>query len=138
LDDEPSTPKALTQTEVLWIPPQELLQILDHYPSISRKLSTSIAAGLRQSYSNSSNLIHETAANRIAKSLYKLSPDGISPNREFFITITRKELADMAGVTVETAVRTLKDFERKKIVRLGQRGRITICSTTKLEESLRS
>jgi CRP-like cAMP-binding protein len=48
------------------------------------------------------------------------------------IPLTRRELGELAGTTVETAIRVLKEFERSGWVSLA-RGKVRVCDPTALE-----
>ena len=63
---------------------------------------------------------------RLARTLVELS-DRLGKR----IRITRREIAELAGTTVETSIRTLKSFERKHWISSG-RGEITLRSLSDL------
>src|SRR3990172_7847142 len=68
----------------------------------------------------------------IAKALLKLFKEQ-SSNSEDPISITRQELADMIGTTVETSIRVLSRFEKKGLV-TSKRGKIWIKKLSALEK----
>lgn len=72
--------------------------------------------------------VSSTAATRIAGKLLDLT------RAEEVVAVTRQELADLAGTTVETAIRVTRVFEDMGTVRLSL-GCIEIISRSALEEA---
>ncbi|MEK7845388.1 MAG: helix-turn-helix domain-containing protein, partial [Nitrospinota bacterium] len=68
---------------------------------------------------------------RIAKTLLKLFREQTS-EENIPISITRQELADMIGTTVETSIRVLSKFKKKGLI-VSQRGKIWIKNLSALE-----
>src|SRR3989338_8624088 len=68
---------------------------------------------------------------RIAKMLLKLFREQTS-EENIPISITRQELADMIGTTVETSIRVLSKFKKKGVI-TSQRGKIWIKNLSALE-----
>ena len=52
------------------------------------------------------------------------------------IAITRQELADLTGISVETAIRSTKNMERGGLLDLSRPGRIKICDQAGLQKLL--
>jgi len=70
----------------------------------------------------------ERVERRIARTLLKLAATTGSSNEDGIVIelpLTRQDIAEMAGTTVETATRTLSKFRKKGLIQT-ERGRVII------------
>ena len=112
---------ALTDISVTFIPNNIFSYLIKTNPSLSSYLIEFFAEDLRKAEEWTKNLMHSDVKNRIAKVLLALIDsfgyDTKNLNKLSY-SLSRKDFASMAGVTYETVVRTLKDFEEKKFIKL--------------------
>ena len=79
---------------------------------------------LREAQATIKSLAVDRVEQRIAQILLKLADKvGISEKGGIMINLplTRQDLADMAGTTVETAIRVMSRFTKSKIIKTGRR-----------------
>lgn len=115
--DEPYRTSALVHEDakICFIPKFAILQLAEKYPDIAMKFLMRISKELRQAEDRLCGLTDKNAAERIAESVLFLRDN--FPEQ----TWTRKEIAEWAGTTPETVMRTLADFEEKGYIE--QKGR---------------
>jgi CRP/FNR family transcriptional regulator len=117
--DYPCQGVAETDTVVYSFPMKDFLELLNQYPEMSRSVVEMVSKRLR--YSKETQLFEqESVEKRILHVLTNMV-------EEFGTTIpmTRREIAEMAGTTVETCIRTFSTFEEEGLVST-ERGKITI------------
>jgi CRP-like cAMP-binding protein len=110
---------AESDTTVVSLPMTEFLVWMTKYPEIAKGLVSHLSKRLRQS-KDMQSFDQESVEKRILHVLTNLIG-------EFGKTIplTRREIAEMAGTTVETCIRTFKNLEEEGLVET-ERGKITI------------
>lgn len=120
LDDEryPVSAEALEEG-FAWCLPREVLQrLLFEDPRAGVELLRVVATRLRSAHVQLHSFAHDRAPARLARALLHVVSDGAA-------VATRRELAEAAGTTVETAIRVLRRFEREGLLR-GETGRIEV------------
>lgn len=110
---------AETDAVVMAIPFKDFLELMDQYPSVSMAVVGQLSKRLRQS-KDMRTFEQESVEKRILHVLINLV-------EEFGETIplTRREIAEMVGTTVETSIRTFSKLEEDKLVSTA-RGRIVV------------
>ncbi|MCU0366738.1 MAG: Crp/Fnr family transcriptional regulator [Bacteroidales bacterium] len=83
-------------------------------------------------YSSLDNLLHQQTNGRMASVLLTLAPENFG-GEDLFRHLSRRELADFAGISTEGAVKVLKSFEKDKIISLSDKS-ITLLDHRRLEE----
>lgn len=78
------------------------------------------------------NLIYKQMNGRIADALLYLSPDNFD-GEDIIALLSRKEIAEFAGLTSESTVKVLKSFEKDGLIRLDDK-RIEILDSERLTE----
>lgn len=73
------------------------------------------------------SMSHEPVQKRIVKTLINLSKKNGTT-----LPFTKREIAELSATTVETAIRTLSEFEKKKWIS-SERGKITLVDMSSLE-----
>ena len=131
----PLTARVQRRSELLWIPRDVFRRFLEVYPKVYEDLVSMIAERLRRSYSLSRALAHDRVEVRIASALAALVPrfGAVDASKGVAkIAITRQELADLTGTSVETAIRICKNMERENILELSESGTVYITDQNKL------
>jgi CRP-like cAMP-binding protein len=120
---------AETDVTVLAFPMRDFLPLLDKYPQMSRSVVEGLSKRLRQS-KDMQTFEQESVEKRILHVLIQLVG-------EFGTTIplTRREIAEMAGTTVETCIRTFSTLEEAELVS-SARGKITVHNLQDLMDRL--
>ncbi|HAH07166.1 MAG TPA: hypothetical protein DCM05_11710 [Elusimicrobia bacterium] len=129
LDRKPYPVSAVTiqDSEVYHIPASAFDELVGRFPAFSREVFRSMGGHLRHSHDMRS-LSKEPAENRIAHVLCVL---GAQLGRE--LRLRREDVAEMAGTTPETAIRTLVEFRRRKLITTGWK-RITLLDLAALDK----
>lgn len=135
-DTHPDTAVAHTMCCVLTITGDDFQTILGRYPQVSLTVLEMVSQKLREAR----EIIHQVSASpvesRLAATLLKLAAKlGTPHNGELLIQLplSRQDLADMTGATVETVSRIMSQFRRRKLIRSG-RGWVAIIDQRALRE----
>jgi CRP/FNR family transcriptional regulator len=83
-------------------------------------------------YSSLEHVLHQQTNGRMATVLLHLDPDNYS-GEDLFRFLSRKELADFAGISTEGTVKVLKSFEKEKLIKLSDKS-ITLLDRKRLTE----
>ncbi|SNZ03874.1 cAMP-binding domain of CRP or a regulatory subunit of cAMP-dependent protein kinases [Persephonella hydrogeniphila] len=138
-DSKPSstyTAQALVDTKVLYISNQDFLKLLNLYPALAVKITCDASKMLLEAYDRLKSLAAEKVEGRIANLLLELSRKiGREEDDKIVIKapITRQDLAEMTGTTVETAIRIMSKWKKEGIVNT-ERGKIEILDPDYLED----
>lgn len=132
-DPYPVNAVSQSKSKVLWIPREAIKSTLLQYPEYNEQVLRDVFARLRSSHNVSRALAHDRVEVRLVSTLLALLPEHrTSDHYVDTIFITRQELADAAGTTLETTVRVTKALERQELLNLSSRGKITIPSKERL------
>ncbi len=82
------------------------------------------------------HVLNQQANGRMATVLLSLAPENFGGD-DLFRYLSRRELADFAGISTEGAVKVLKSFEKDGVIRLEEKS-IIIVNRTRLEEISRT
>jgi CRP/FNR family transcriptional regulator, nitrogen oxide reductase regulator len=127
--DYPCNSVAETDVTVVSLPLSDFLSVMARYPQISMAVARQLSRRLRDS-KETQIFEQESVEKRILHVLVNLV-------QEFGNTIplTRREIAEMAGTTVETSIRTFSRLEAQGFVYTA-RGRITLGDLRVLRDRL--
>ncbi len=87
-------------------------------------------------YSSLDHVLHQQTNGRMATVLLTLSPENFG-GEDLTRHLSRRELADFAGISTEGAVKVLKSFEKDGLIRLSDRS-IILLEKERLEEISRT
>lgn len=114
----PGTAVAIEPSTIVHVPEREFFALTDRHPEILRQLlqlmmNRQVQLGQRVSEMTGS------VETRIAQALFDLvasagKPDG--PGAIIPLVLTRQEIADLAGTTVETAIRIMSRWSKEGLV----------------------
>ena len=124
----PATAQAMEPTVAAIIHQDDYLRLLKQYPALAMRVIEEQGRRRREAQDMIKSMAVERVERRIARILLKLAATTGSSSEEGIIIelpLTRQDIADMAGTTVETAIRTMSRFRKKGLVRT-KRGRVTI------------
>jgi len=123
----PASAQSITDTRVVGIKKESFLSFLVSRPQVSLSVIKILAERLRTAQSRLRDFAGERVEQRLASILLMLSSK-LGANLNF----TRQELADMAGITIETTIRVMSQWRDRGIIR-STRGKITILDPEKLK-----
>jgi len=124
----PATAQAMEPTVVASIYREDFLRLLKQYPALALGLIEELGRRLREAQETIKSMAVERVERRIARILLKLAATTGSSSEEGIVIelpLTRQDIAEMAGTTVETTIRTMSKFRKKGLVQT-KRGRVMI------------
>ena len=143
LDGQPrsATVSSLEPCLALILSRDQFLRFITRHPEVVMKMLTTLSQRLRKADEKISRLVFADAYEKVASVLMEVIEERKIPlniGTEIPLSLTRKELADLAGLSRETLTRVIADFQRAGLVRIEGR-RIAVVSPTKLRrEATRS
>jgi CRP/FNR family transcriptional regulator len=130
----PANAVAMEETEVMKISRKNLLNIMDRFPNLMFCMATNIGDRIKGSHEALKSIALEKVESRMASLLIKLAdkagekvPEGLMINMK----LTKQDLAEMVGTTVETSIRTMSKFSKAGIL-ASKAGKILIRDLSKL------
>ena len=132
LDTEtyPLTARAQCPTEVLCFTRPLIQSLIKRYPELYSGFTSLLRRRLHSSHNLSRALAHDRVEVRVASVLTTLGARAEEPGR---IYLGRQELADLCGITIETASRVMKSFEKDEAVSLSEVGVVKLLDLSLLE-----
>lgn len=100
----------MEETEVCFLPRKEVFEMFKCHPELSLKMINQLTGDLDQAESKWVDQIDKGAPARVADALLFLNENFSGSNW------TRKEIAEWAGATTETVIRTLAQLEKEGII----------------------
>lgn len=109
------TAEALEPSVISMVEEKTFLVFLGKYPQASLALLREMAKDVRRGENKARDIAFKPARGRLADVLLRMMKAG-RPHPTV-AGLKRRDLAEMAGLTIETAVRLLKDFEERGLLR---------------------
>lgn len=123
LDGRPRTADAtaITDCELLVIERRDFLPLVHDRPQVALKLVEILCARLRQTSQQVEDVMFLDLPARLAKTLIRLSKMK-APGEPAKIAITQRELSQLVGVSRESINKQLRDWERRRLIRIERGG----------------
>lgn len=115
----PANAVAMEETEVLRISRKNLMRLVDRFPNLMYCMALQLGDRMKSSYDSLKNIALERVEARIAALLLKLAGKlGVETKDGLLIDmrLTKQDVADMVGTTVETSIRTFSKFKKEGFV----------------------
>jgi CRP-like cAMP-binding protein len=115
----PANAVAMEDSEVLKISRKNLMRLVDRFPNLMYCIALQLGDRMKSSYDSLKNIALERVEARIAALLLKLSNKvGVSTDKGLLIDmrLTKQDVADMVGTTVETSIRTFSKFKKQGLL----------------------
>ena len=131
----PASAMALDPTACLVIPRRAFFSLLEQYPTLVRGLLVGLTHRLVELTNRLTELSGGRIEGRLARFFLKLAHDmGQRRADGVFIplTLSRQELADMTGTTIETSIRIMSRWNKEDLVRTEKEG-FVVTNPTALE-----
>ncbi|HET7319901.1 MAG TPA: Crp/Fnr family transcriptional regulator [Nitrospirota bacterium] len=132
----PANAVAMEETEVIKISRKNLMRLVDRFPNLMYCIALQLGDRMKSSYDSLKNIALERVEARIAALLLKLAGKvGIETTEGLLIDmrLTKQDVADMVGTTVETSIRTFSKFKKQGFLS-DKDGKIVIRDRDGLEE----
>lgn len=120
---------ALTDVEVTFIPVEIFMKMIRSNPDFAVYLVDFIAQDLRETEERMKSMIHNDVIVRIALILIMLVDSyGYDENakNQLAFTLPRTDIANMAGTSYESVIRTLSKLEDMKLIRIERKNIIVL------------
>jgi len=132
----PASAVAIEDTSALLLPRREFFALLEHHPTLVRGLLGGLTQRLVELTKRLGELSGGRVETRLARLLLKLAETNGRAERDgIFIplALSRQELADMTGTTIESCIRVMSRWGKQDIVRTERDGFIVV-NRPELEE----
>lgn len=115
--------ETMTETQLRFLPRDQLLRFLQKHPVAGMRLIAALSRELAMARRKVRDLALKGAETRLASLLVQLaSVDGeICGQKPLQLRYTRRELAEMIGVSTETAIRLLGKLKQKRAITIDRR-----------------
>lgn len=124
--------RTLEPTRARFIKREDFLDFLKRHPMVALQLAEKVARELQGFQAKLIETAYESCRARLARLLLALA-DKYGREGAIQVRISRTDLAEMAGISTETAIRTLGEFEERHLITLRRR-KISILDRAGLEE----
>jgi CRP-like cAMP-binding protein len=129
-----ATAEAIGEVVLLRCPRECIAELQDERPHVRQKMLSMLSRGLCLAQDHVAMLGHQSAKERVASYLLRLA-EGHEDQRPYTVRlpVSRQDMADYLGLTIETTCRSLSDLKAKRIISTPDRHRIVIQSFAALE-----
>lgn len=134
LEDEKYSDSAMTleDAEVCLIPKEDFFSLIYKNAEVSKKFIKILSNNLQEKEMQLIKLAYNSVRKRVAEALVTLANRYKKEEEQnFSMSISREDLANLAGTATETTIRTLSDFKEEGLVDI-KGGTITIVNYDKL------
>jgi CRP-like cAMP-binding protein/DNA-binding NarL/FixJ family response regulator len=129
------TAEVLEEAEIMQIPREDFLQMINNDLSIAAKFIRIITHNVKEKEERLLNLAYSSLRKRVAKALADIH-EKFNPGQEKkTIEISREDIAQYVGTATESLIRTLSDFKAEKLISITD-GKISITNIEKLKNLL--
>ncbi len=132
----PGTAQIIEECTMLVVARNDCLTLVQRYPVFALAVIADLGNRLRSSAEQIRSLAVERVEQRIARVLLKLAEttgSDVPEGRVIEMPLTRQDVADMTGTTVETAIRVMSKFRRNNLIRT-RRGKVVLVELDALQE----
>jgi len=115
----PANAVAMEDSEVIKISRKNLMRLVDRFPNLMYCMALQMGDRMKSSYDSLKNIALERVEARIAALLLKLAHKVGTETAEGIIIdmrLTKQDVADMVGTTVETSIRTFSKFKKQGLL----------------------
>ncbi|WP_205910242.1 helix-turn-helix domain-containing protein [Rhizobium sp. FKY42] len=134
--ESPMTAEAASDVDVCRVPRRILERLIDGNPELRKRLMDQSLRELDEARDWMVTLGRKTAAEKVASLLLliatHLDPDAEGEKRVFDLPVSRLDIADYLGLTIETVSRQLSKLKGEKVISITANRHIEVLSFTKL------
>ena len=131
----PANAVAMEDSEILKMSRKNFLSIMDRFPNLMYCMAMNIGDRIKDTHETLKNIALEKVESRIASLLIKLSDkagEKVSEGFAINMKLTKQDIAEMVGTTVETSIRTMSKLTKAGLVAVKS-GKIIIKDLAKLK-----
>jgi len=123
---------ALEDAELCLIPKEDFYSLVYKNAEVSRKFIKMLSDDLRDKEEQLLKFAYNSVRKKVADALVTLHDRYKNEgDKQFTISISREDLANLAGIATESTIRTLSDFKEEKLIEIHV-SKITILNLDKL------
>lgn len=122
---------ALEDCEITLIPKSEFFKLIHQNRQVSQKFIKMLSDNIKENEEQLLKLAYNSVRKRVSECLIKFFEQNEDKNPVNGLKISREDLSNMAGTSIETAIRTLSDFKDEKLIEISS-GKIKILNANKL------
>lgn len=127
------TAEAMEETEVAIIPKEDFDELIHHNYEVVQTFIKLLAKNVREKEDHLVGLAYNSLRRKVATALIHLDEKyNAEGSKDFAISISRENLATIAGTATESLIRTLTDFKNERLVDLDH-GSIVLRNKYKLQ-----
>jgi CRP-like cAMP-binding protein len=123
---------ALEDCEITLIPKTEFFKLIHQNRQVSQKFIKMLSDNIKENEDQLLKLAYNSVRKRVSECLIKFFDQSEDKNSKTGLKISREDLSNMAGTSIETAIRTLSDFKDEKLIEISS-GKIKILNEEKLK-----
>lgn len=134
LEDQPysETTESLEDSEICLIPKEDFFSLMHGNISVMKIFVKMLSDNILEKENQLVNLAYSSVRKRVATALVQLQQTyEKSGEKNFTISISREDLANIVGTATESLIRTLSDFREDKLIEI-KGSNITILNHSKL------
>lgn len=116
----PATAQVMKAAKLIKIRRPDLMKVMNSYPDLKLEIVRYFSDKLRDSHEMLKNIATERVERRIASLLLKLAEKAVvdaEGYKQLDFPLTRQEISEMVGTTVETCIRTMSKFQKSGMIR---------------------
>jgi CRP/FNR family transcriptional regulator len=132
--------QAVEPTVTYGLPRESYDRLLAKYPEIARGIINYLGSKLMDAHDIIISLVSSKVDSRIASVIVRLCENHGTPTKDGIlinIRLTRKDIADIIGSTVETTIRTISKFQKKGLLSTVS-GRLLVKNIDAFKEMMKS
>lgn len=137
LEEQPysETAEAMEDSEICLIPKEDFFSLMYSNMGVMKIFVKMLSDNILEKEKQLVNLAYSSVRKRVAEALLLLQSrfDNSSDDKNFSISISREDLANIVGTATESLIRTLSDFKEEKLVEI-KGSSITIVNQEKLKK----
>ena len=119
----PATAVVTEDTRIIKLPREEFLKILLEFSEINFQFSKTLASRIYDKAILSRTISLYSPEHRIVSFFKNLREETDTKEFTYKVELSRQAIADMIGFRVETVIRTIKNLEKKNLIKI-QRGKV--------------
>jgi CRP-like cAMP-binding protein len=125
--------ETLEDSQIRVIPKKEFEKLITTNQEIALKVIKLLANNITEKEQQLVALAYHSLRKRVADALLTLKKKyAINEQEQFSISISREDLANIAGTATESLIRTLSDFKNEQLIEIKE-GKITLLAEKKLQ-----
>jgi len=124
---------AMERSELLVIDRRDVLPLLRKYPDLALRFIEILASRVRRTSEQVEDIFFLDLAGRLAKALLFLGRSATPASSAAKIRVTQREISQLVGASRESTNKQLREWERRKLVRI-ERGGVVLLQQDRLAE----